>query len=212
MATITSVNVGVPRTVEWFGREVSTAIWKDPVDGPVPVAGVNLRGDDQADRRVHGGPDKAVYAYSVEDYRWWAKQGVEVGPGTFGENLTTSGIDLTESRIGDRWAIGEVVLEVAQPREPCFKLGMRMGDHRFPERFEAAARPGAYLRIVAEGSVAAGHEIVVTGAAPPWVSLGQMARGELDLPAIRMLAEDPRVPPYWQKAAARALREDPPDA
>src|ERR1044072_4834653 len=110
---VTSVNVGVPRDTHWQGRIVRSAIWKAPVDGPVHVAGVNLHGDDQADRRVHGGADKAVYAYAVEDYAWWART-VEVRPGTFGENLTTEGIDLRACAVGDRWHIGTVELEVAQ--------------------------------------------------------------------------------------------------
>ena len=137
-ATLVSVNVGRPRSVEWRGRSVTTAIWKAPVAGAVAIRGVNLLGDDQADRRVHGGPDKAVYAYAVEDYEWWAATAGPLGPGTFGENLTTRGIALGDCAIGDRWHVGGAVLEVAQPREPCFKLGIRMGDDGFPERFEVA--------------------------------------------------------------------------
>ena len=92
VAALVSVNVGVPRTVEWMGRPVTGAIWKAPVEGRVPVRGVNLAGDDQADRRVHGGPDKAVYAYALEDYAWWSDElATELEPGTFGENLTTDG-------------------------------------------------------------------------------------------------------------------------
>jgi MOSC domain-containing protein YiiM len=208
MARIVSVNVGLPRTVEWYGREVTTAIWKEPVDGPVALVGVNLVGDDQADRRVHGGPDKAVYAYSVEDYAWWSERGVAVGPGTFGENLTTEGVDLSRSRIGDRWTIGAAVLEVAQPRQPCFKLGIRMGDERFPDRFEVAARPGAYLRILREGPVAAGDAIAIEPAAAPSVGIAALATGDLDLDEVRLVAQDPRVPEGWRKSAQRALRGD----
>ena len=92
---VVSVNVGTPRVVDWFGRRVTTAIWKEPVAGRVPVAGVNVVGDDQADRRVHGGPAMAVYAYAVEDYEWWSGElGVRLAPGTFGENLTLEGVDL----------------------------------------------------------------------------------------------------------------------
>lgn len=202
-----SVNVGRPRTVEWYGREVITAIWKDPVAGPVDVAGVNLAGDDQADRRVHGGPDKAVYAYSVEDYAWWTDQGVVVAPGLFGENLTTEGIDLVTSEVGDRWTIGDVLLEVAQPRQPCFKLGIRMADEAFPDRFEAAGRPGAYLRILRPGRVAAGDAIAVQRADQPAIAVGALATGDLDLAAVRRMADDERVPDGWRRAAARTLRE-----
>jgi MOSC domain-containing protein YiiM len=157
---ITSVNVGTPRTVTWAGRAVTSAIWKSPVTGRVRVEGVNLAGDDQADRRVHGGTDKAVYAYAAEDYVWWsAALGIDVGPATFGENLTTRGIDLRACVIGQRWTVGSAVLEVAQPREPCFKLGMRMGDAHFVDRFDEAGRSGAYLRIVSAGEIAAGDAI-----------------------------------------------------
>src|SRR5688572_16220991 len=172
---IVSVNVGRPRTVEWHGRKVRTSIFKDPVEGSVLAADVNLSGDDQADRRVHGGPDKAVYAYAAGDYEWWASQlGEPLGPGTFGENLTTDGIDLGQSGIGDRWHVGEAAFEVAQPREPCFKLGIRMGDADFVGRFEEARRPGAYLRIVQPGMVAAGDAIVVVPATPPAIRLVEL--------------------------------------
>jgi MOSC domain-containing protein YiiM len=159
---VESVNVGEPRTVEWHGRQVRSAIWKSPVEGRVAVRGVNLAGDDQADRRVHGGDGKSVYAYAAEDYAWWAERGAGVlGPGTFGENLTTAGLALTESRVGDVWRIGDTVLEVVQPRFPCFKLGMRMGDAAFVAQFKAARRPGVYLRILASGTVGAGDVITV---------------------------------------------------
>ena len=204
--TIVSVNVGVPRTIEWRGRQVTSAIWKDPVDGPVEVAGVNLDGDDQADRRVHGGTDKAVYAYATEDYEWWATTRGPLAAGTFGENLTTAGIDLTASHVGDRWTVGSVVFEVAQPRQPCFKLGIRMGDDHFPDLFEAAKRPGAYLRIVEAGTLAAGDTIRVEPAATPAVSLATLVADDSDEATLRQTAADQRVPEGWRKAAVRALR------
>jgi MOSC domain-containing protein YiiM len=204
-ARIVSVNVGRPRLVEWHGRSVKTAIFKEPVEGPVLASDVNLSGDDQADRRVHGGPDKSVYAYAAADYAWWESQlGKPLGPGTFGENLTTDGIDLGQSRIGDRWHVGEAVFEVAQPREPCFKLGIRMGDAAFVGRFEEARRPGAYLRIVQPGLVAAGDAIVVVPAALPAIRLVEL----LDDPTpefLQRIVADGRVPRGWRHAAARAL-------
>lgn len=172
---VVSVNVGRPRTTEWRGRRVRSGIWKQPVEGPIEVAGVNLAGDDQADRRVHGGPDKAVYAYSIEDYEWWAESlGSALAPATFGENLTTAGIDLTASFIGDRWRVGTAVLEISQPRRPCYKLGMRMDDEGFPGRFEAAGRPGAYLRIVEAGVLSKGDAIHVVGAAQGERTIGSL--------------------------------------
>jgi MOSC domain-containing protein YiiM len=165
---VVSVNVGLPRVVEWHGRQVETAIWKEPVDGRIPVRGVNVDGDGQADLRVHGGRDKAVYSYAIEDYEWWSEQlGRELEPGTFGENLTVSGIDLSEVGIGSRWRVGTAVLDITQPRFPCFKLGIRMGDAAFVKQFERAARFGAYFRIVEEGDVGAGDEIEVVAPALP---------------------------------------------
>jgi len=143
-------------------RQVLSAIWKRPVEGPVRVRGVNLAGDEQADLTVHGGPDKAVYAYAIEETRAWeAELGRELGPGAFGENLTTEGIDVSGAVVGERWRIGTTRLEVVQPRLPCFKLGLRMNDPHFVRRFGRASRPGAYLRVLEEGELAAGDEIVL---------------------------------------------------
>src|SRR3954452_12948833 len=116
MAHVVSVNVGRPRTVCTGRRAVSTSIWKAPVEGRVAVRGVNVDGDDQADRSVHGGPDKAVYAYALEDTRLWeAELGRELGSGAFGENLTTEGIDVSGALVGERWRVGTTLLEVVQP-------------------------------------------------------------------------------------------------
>lgn len=129
-----TVSVGRPRPVDRNGRPDRTAI-----DGPVRAAGANLNGDDQADRDAHGGYGKAIYAYADEDRRWWeAETGRTIEPAGFGENLTTSGIDDTNSVIGERWPIGTVELEVSEPRLPCWKLNHRMGDDTFVKRFNAA--------------------------------------------------------------------------
>src|SRR3954447_23564721 len=124
MATVVSVNVGKPRSItRGNGEQTTTAIWKSPVSGRVAVRGVNLEGDDQADRTVHGGPDQAVYAYAIEDTEWWESElGRELGPGAFGENLTLRGVDVTHALIGERWAVGTTVLEVSSPRIPRGKL------------------------------------------------------------------------------------------
>ena len=202
---ITSVNVGRPRTVTWRGRPVTSAIWKEPVRDPVTIEGVNLDGDDQADRRVHGGPDKAVYAYAVEDYEWWAPTTGPLQAGTFGENLTTLGIDLNSCQIGDRWRTGSAVLEVSQPREPCFKLGIRMHDDGFPGKFAAARRPGVYLRIITGGTVAAGDTIVVDPADQPAIHIVSLVADDITEEVLRQAVGDPRVPDGWRRSAARAL-------
>ncbi len=161
-ARVVGVHVGRPRTVHAGRASVTTAIWKDRVPGRVAVRGINLDGDDQADRSVHGGPDKAVYVYALEEVRTWEDElGRGLGESPFGQNLTTQGIDVSSALIGERWAIGSTLLEVAQPRVPCYKLGLRIGSPGFVKRFAQASRPGAYLRILREGDVGAGDTIIV---------------------------------------------------
>jgi MOSC domain-containing protein YiiM len=175
-----SVNVGRPRVVLRAGEPVSTSIWKDPVEGRVAARGTNLEGDRQADLTVHGGYDKAVYAYAREDYDWWEEQiGRELVPGNFGENLTTSGLDLNDARVGDRWEVGTVLLEVSEPRLPCFKLGLRMGDPTFLKTFAQALRPGAYLRILRDGELGAGDDIAVVERPDHDVTMELIARAAL---------------------------------
>ena len=177
---VESINVGTPRTVEWHGQAIHTSIYKEPVGGPVRLDGVNVHGDDQADRRVHGGVDMAVYAYAAEDADWWSGQlGRSVPPGTFGENLTTSGIDVTNAVVGERWRIGSALLEVSQPRVPCYKLGIRMSDDDFPRRFGLAVRPGAYLRIIENGTITAGDQIKVVFRPDHAVTVGAVARAHV---------------------------------
>ena len=171
-----SVNVGTVRQIELAGQARTTAIWKLPASGRVAVRGVNLAGDDQADRRAHGGPDKAVYAYAREDYAWFERQlDRTLDPGMFGENLTTEGIDLTDALVGERWRVGSAVLQVTSPRVPCWKLGARMGDPRFPARFAAAGRPGAYLAILEQGALGAGDRIQVIHRPGHGVTVGLVA-------------------------------------
>ena len=181
VAQVVSVNVGTPRTVEHNGKEVTTAIWKRPVTDRIAVRGVNLDGDDQADRSVHGGTDKAVYAYACEDYRWWsAELGTEaLQPGTFGENLTVSGIDLNAAEVGERWRVGSALLEASEPRFPCFKLGVRMGDAKFLKRFATARRPGTYLRIIEEGALGTGDRIEMVDRPGHGVTIGLFAEAYL---------------------------------
>ncbi|MGQ0520452.1 MAG: MOSC domain-containing protein [Actinomycetota bacterium] len=206
---LVAVNVGRPRTVEWQGRKVRTAIWKEPVSGPVPVRGVNLEGDDQADRRVHGGTDKAVYAYGSEDYRWYSEQiGMALGPGTFGENLTVEGFDLRHAVVGERWRVGTCVLEVSGPRMPCFKLGVRMGTADFVDLFGVVGRYGAYLRIVEEGEVTAGDAVELLSVPRPALTVAELAESRQtdDVQLLERVAAGDPVPESWAEAARRALR------
>ena len=154
---ILSVNVGRARTVIWRGRSITTGIFKEPIDHGVALSAEQLEGDEQADVESHGGLDKAVYAYGREDYAWWKAQlGRRLESGMFGENLTTDGIAASEAVIGERWRVGTAVVEVSQPRMPCYKLAMRMDDPEFVRVFAEGRRPGAYLRVVECGTVSPG--------------------------------------------------------
>lgn len=207
-AVLRSVNVGTPKTVEWYGRSVTSAIWKSPVEGRVRVEGVQVDGDVQADLRVHGGTHKAVYAYAVEDYEWWAAElGTPVAPATFGENLTTVGLVLDRCVVGEQWRVGSAVLEVSEPRMPCFKLGIRMGDASFVDRFEEARRPGTYLRIVQPGDVGAGDAISVVHRPAHGLTIGELMASQLtpDAELLARVVDNPDVSPSWIEAAARRL-------
>jgi MOSC domain-containing protein YiiM len=197
---ILTVNVGSPRDVRVGDRTIRTAIWKEPVAGRVALRGVNLAGDDQADRSVHGGPDKAVYAYAAEDTTWWAEQvRADLGPAAFGENLTTAGVDVSQARIGERWAVGSALLEVRQSRMPCFKLGLRMGDPGFVRTFAKAQRPGAYLAIVHEGDVGAGDTVEVVHRPDHGVTVALMHRALLhDRDLLPELLAAPELMPEWR--------------
>jgi MOSC domain-containing protein YiiM len=209
MPELVTVNVGKPREVRSGKRIITTAIWKDPVPGRHAVRGVNIDGDDQADRTVHGGPDKALYAYALEDTAWWnAQLGSELGPGAFGENLSTRGIDVSGALIGERWAIGSTLLEVRQPRFPCYKLALRMGDPLFVRRFAAANRPGAYFAILEEGEIGAGDRIEVVELPEHAITVAEFAHIFLrdharagDLLALPALPEDWRA---WAREHAQA--------
>jgi MOSC domain-containing protein YiiM len=205
VGVVGSVNVGTPREVSWRGRTVTTAIWKTPVTGRVRVQGTSVDGDEQANREVHGGVDKALYAYAAEDLDWWAGQlGRELPPGSFGENLTTRGVEVSGAVVGERWRVGGALLEVSQPRTPCFKLGIRMGSQRFPSRFAAAGRPGAYLRIRSEGEVAAGDPIEVVHRPDHGLTVAEVSRiYHADHAAAARLLEVPELAGSWKRWAAR---------
>ncbi len=196
-----SVNVGRPRTVEWGGRTITTAIFKDPVPGPVALEQLNLAGDEQADLRVHGGPDKAVYAYAHEHYAYWAMQlpaGSLAGPGAFGENLTTTGLLESAVRVGDEFAVGTAVLRAVQPRQPCYKLNVRFDDARMVARFVAAGRSGIYFQVLQAGVVRAGDAITLLQASPYSASIQDVAEllygGRQDAGAVRELLRIPYLP------------------
>jgi len=178
MAHVVSVNVGTPRQVPLPGGVVATAIWKSPVAGRVALRGYNLDGDRQADLRVHGGPNKAVYLYPSEHYPYWAGElpDAELAPGAFGENLTTAGVLEERVRIGDRFQIGSAVLQVTQPRMPCYKLNVRFDRAEMVKRFWASGRSGIYFSVVEEGELGAGDQIEQVGAGPEEITVADVVR------------------------------------
>lgn len=197
-ALVLSVNVGSVRTVRYAGNDVVTGIFKQPVRDSVAVRGVNIAGDDQADRAVHGGPDRAVYAYATEDYTWWQNElSRDLLPGTFGENLTTSGLDINGALVGERWRVGTTVLQVTTPRFPCYKLAMKMEDPKFVKRFGAALRLGSYLSIVTEGTLEHGDPIEVIHRPSHQLTIGEMSRIYLfERHRLRELLV-PEIPDEW---------------
>lgn len=158
---VLSTNVGAPRDVEWRGKTVRTSIFKTPAPGRVRVTVLNLAGDEQSDLSVHGGVDKAVYAYPSEHYAFWRKElpGMEFPWGAFGENLTTEGLLEEKVHIGDRFRAGTAEFVVTQPRMPCFKLAIRFNRPDMVKRFLRSGRSGFYLAVLREGDIAAGDPI-----------------------------------------------------
>lgn len=159
--TLLSVNVGLPRDVDWNGRTVTTAIFKKPIAGPVRLTKTNLDGDRQGDPKLHGAPNKTVCVYPSEHYAYWraALPGVELPWGVFGENFSTAGMMENEINIGDRFRIGSALVVVSQPRMPCYKLGVKFGRDDVEDLYLKSGRVGFYLSVLEEGVLAAGDTI-----------------------------------------------------
>jgi MOSC domain-containing protein YiiM len=206
---VLSVSVGIAREFEYNGRTARSGIWKSPVVGRIAARGVNLAGDDQADRKAHGGPDKVIYAYAIEDTRWWEQQiGRSLAYGEFGENLTTEGIEVNDALVGERWQIGTLVLEVSEPRIPCWRLGIRMDDKTFPRRFTQALRPGPYFRLIVEGDVGAGDEIRVIERPDHGLTIRDVFRiYTRDHEEIERLLKVPQMSESWKRWARDELQE-----
>jgi MOSC domain-containing protein YiiM len=176
MAELVSVNVGLPRPIDTPRGPVLTAIFKSPTTERLRAVRHNLQGDRQADLSVHGGENKAVYGYPNEHYPTWAEElgRDDLTPGQFGENLTTRGLLERELGVGDLLSVGSAVLQVSQPRAPCFKLGLRMGDRTFVRTFLERGRPGFYFRIVEEGELGVGDTIERIEAGPTGVTVHEV--------------------------------------
>jgi MOSC domain-containing protein YiiM len=199
---VISVNVGLPREVLWNDKQVLTGIFKEPVKGPILMDALNLEGDAQADLSVHGGVDKAVYAYPAEHYAYWRGEGMDLPWGMFGENLTTQGLLEETTLIGDRFGIGEAEVMVTQPRLPCYKLGIKFGRDDIVKRFLASRRTGFYFSVVRGGLVGPGDEIRRVHQEPHAVSIADITRvfafEKDDLITMRRAIEVDALPENWK--------------
>lgn len=214
MATLVSVNVGQPQDVLWNGRTVHTGAWKAPVTGPRMVRRLNIDGDGQGDLGGHGGENRAVLVYQVASYDHWATVlgRDDLTPGAFGENLTVDGLPDDEVCIGDRYRIGDVVLEVTQPRVTCYRVGMRLGEPRMAALLVSHHRPGFYCRVLTEGEVVAGQDIVKIEDGPHQVSVAEID-ALLYLPghprdALKRAASIPALSPGWKTSLQSLLEQD----
>lgn len=203
---ILSVNVGLPRQVISDGQPVETGIYKSPVHRRVKATRLNLEGDGQADLSVHGGPNKAVYAYPSEHYAWWQGKlpGVEMPWGMFGENLTLEGLLEDEAHIGDRFQAGTTILLVTQPRLPCYKLGIRFGRDDMPDKFLSSGRTGFYFAAVEEGELGEGDTVKRIHRDPNRISVSDIVRicfgdGSPDAQLVERALKVEALSPSWRK-------------
>jgi MOSC domain-containing protein YiiM len=201
---IVSVNVGLPREVNWQGKLVTTGIFKEPVSGPVMMRRLNLDGDGQADLTVHGGASKAVYAYPSEHYGYWRTElpGVDLPWGMFGENFTTEGLLEEALYIGDKFRIGETEVMVTEPRMPCYKLGIKFGRADIIKRFLASRRSGFYFAVVREGMVGAEDSVELIGQEQREISVADITRlyafEKNDVKSLRRAIEVEALPENWK--------------
>ena len=210
-----SVNVGMPKNVPWQGKTVFTGVYKDPVSGPRRVGKLNLEGDGQGDLAGHGGEQRAVFVYQTDSYRYWERElrRDDFVYGQFGENFTVEGLGDDEVCIGDRYQIGAAAFEVTQPRVTCYRVGIRMNDPRIPALLVSHHRPGFYFRVLEEGEVQAGDEIIKLGSGPEQMRVAE-ADALLYLPGHprQQLLRALRIPafsPGWQTSFRALLDEEP---
>ncbi len=206
-ARIISVNTGAVRDLVIGGRPDCSAIDKRPAAGPVRAGRLGLGGDEHGDTENHGGPEQAVYAYAREDLDWWTEQlGRELPSGAFGENVTTAGIDVSAALIGETWRMGQVIAQVTSPRIPCETFKAWTGEDHWVRRFAVAGRPGAYLRVLTEGELAAGDDIEVLARPEQQVTVAESMvayYGDADL--MRKLLTVPGRGAKWDAIAERVL-------
>ena len=213
---LVSVNTGLPREVMWHGRSVTTAIFKEPVEGRVAMRKLNLDGDRQADLSVHGGENKAVYCYPIAHYDYWKRElpGRDLSIAMFGENFTTDGLLEDSVHLGDQFSVGSAEVIVTQPRLPCYKLGVRFQFDDMVRRFLASGRTGFYFAVRREGEVAAGDEIKVIARDPDAVPVSEITRlytakryGEDDVTSLRRALRVAALPESWKRYFRERLQK-----
>ena len=206
-----SVNVGLPREIQWKGKIIRTSIFKAPVPGQIRVAKLNLEGDQQSDLTVHGGIDKAVYAYPSEHYPFWRREvpGIDLPWGAFGENFTTEGLLEETLHIGDRLRVGSAEFVVTQPRMPCFKLGIRFNRPDIVKRFLQSGRSGFYFAVLEEGEIASGDAIELLKRDEHGVTVADIVnlyRSDANnQDTLRRVSELPSLPNNWRKYFRKRL-------
>jgi len=213
-----SVNTGLPREVVWHGTNVTTGIFKEPVQGRIALRKLNLEGDGQADLSVHGGPYKAVYCYPFAHYDYWKRElpGRELPVGIFGENFTVDGPLEDSIHLGDQFSVGSAEVVVTQPRLPCYKLGIRFGADDMVRRFFASRRSGFYLAVTREGEVGAGDELKVISRDPNGVPVSEITRlyadkrySNADVASLKGILRVAAVPESWKEYFRQQLGQNP---
>src|ERR1700744_3847576 len=212
MGRLASVNWGMPKNVSWHDKTVYTGVWKAPVDGPVMVRRLNIDGDGQGDLAGHGGEQRAVMVYQTESYEFWKNylNREDLEPGHFGENFTVTGLADSEGCIGDRYRIGDAEFEVTQPRVTCYRVGMRLNEPEMPNLRRPQHRPGFYLRVITEGEVRAGDDIVRTRRGRHELSVADIDAllylPNRDIDHLRKVVDVPALSPGWQQSFNDLLR------
>lgn len=197
---LVDVYVGRPQTYPWLGRELVSSIFKQPVEGPVRLLAENLEGDQQSDLKSHGGRDKALYVYAQEDVDWWSEQlDRPAEPSWFGENLRVAGIEIHSCVIGETWSVGSAIVQVTEPRTPCWKVGLRMGDPAFPRRFAASGRPGMLMRVLQQGVLQAGDPIEVLHRPAHGITVRRISEIYFGRdPDLEPMRQAPELAAHWQ--------------
>lgn len=209
---ILSINVSLPKEIDFEGQKVTTGIFKEPIEGRIMLRTLNLDGDKQADLTVHGGPDKAVYAYPIEHYEFWRKvyPDMEMPNGMFGENFTIEGLMESEVSVGDAFEIGSSKVVATQPRMPCYKLGVKFGRMDVLKKFLASGRSGIYFKVLEEGEVGAGDLIVRIKNDTNRVGIGDIVRlyasDREDINAMRRAVKVEALPEGWRDYFLEQIR------